>query len=126
MPRGNAISRFWARISDGMALGQLWDQLRRESVTGYQLYAQEAAQTAAPSRRPGRKRPRHLWRAFAWAIVMKMSPARRILLVLAIVLMLVGGVDLLVGILILLALLALEVADRVGMKRDLTASAGLG
>jgi len=114
----NPIARFWARISDGMALGQLWDQLRRESVSGYQLYAHEAAQRT-PAIAGRRGRPRHLWREFLWAIVMKMSPARRILLVAAAVLLILGSGYALLGILILLGLLALEVADRVGMKRDL-------
>lgn len=103
-----------------MAIGQLWDQLRRESVAGYQLYAHEAAQRTPPAMsRRGRPRQRHLWREFLWAIVLKMSPARRILLIAAIALLIFGADYTLLGILILLGLLALEVADRVGMKRDL-------
>lgn len=106
-----------------MALGELWDQLRNEAQSGYRLYASEAkskapAATAAGSR--GRWQQRHQYRRdFVWAILMKLSPARRILLLLALLMLFFGQLYLVLGILILLGLLILEVADRVGMKRDL-------
>jgi len=72
-----------------------------------------------------------VFKAFFWAMVMKLSPARRVLLVVALMTLLLGnfGFQLgdararfdfgALGVLILLVLLALELADRVTMKRDL-------
>lgn len=113
-------SRFWAQLTDGMALGQLWNQLRTETRTGYRLYAQEAtARTSASARaaRPDSGRPRSLALEFAWAILLKLSPSRRVVLLAAVIMLFTTWFAL--GALLLLALLALEVADRVGMKRDL-------
>ena len=80
---------------------------------------------------------RHFWgvaKQFFWAILEKLSPARRVLLLVALVLMVFNpefswttngsphiiGLDLrLVGGLLMFLLLILEVADRVVMKRDL-------
>lgn len=106
-----------------MALGDLWDQLRHEAQSGYRLYADEARSKAAPQPAAGargRARQRRQYgHDFAWAILMKLSPARRILLLAALVLLVFGQLYLVLGIFILLGLLVLEIADRVSMKRDL-------
>jgi sigma-B regulation protein RsbU (phosphoserine phosphatase) len=84
------------------------------------------------------RRGRHFWnlaKQFFWAILDQLSPARRILLLIALVLIIFTGAvvwhtserevgflvfDLrTVGALLLLLVLVLEVADRVTMKRDL-------
>ncbi|MGH9519688.1 MAG: PP2C family protein-serine/threonine phosphatase, partial [Terriglobales bacterium] len=75
--------------------------------------------TPLDSTRGRRQQRRKYRRDFVWAILMKLSPARRVLLLLALLLLFFGPVYLVIGILILLGLLVLEVADRVGMKRDL-------
>jgi len=128
------LDRFWLRVTEGLELGQLWNQFRTGALASYRLYQNdlEASEPAA-SRHPGFL---HTAQAFAWAILEKLSPSRRVLLLLAIVLMLfpgagfnyqgawgslhVGEFDFrLVGGVLLLVLLALEVSDRVVMKRDL-------
>jgi sigma-B regulation protein RsbU (phosphoserine phosphatase) len=71
-------------------------------------------------------------KSFFWAMVMKLSPARRVALLVALILLVLGGVRFEIaervhfefawaplGVLILFFLLALELADRVTMKRDL-------
>jgi sigma-B regulation protein RsbU (phosphoserine phosphatase) len=71
---------------------------------------------------PRWRRPLHVARQFFWALLLKMSPARRVLLLVAFVLLVVSGSQfqyVVVAALLFLLLLALELADKVTMKRDL-------
>jgi phosphoserine phosphatase RsbU/P len=121
---------FWARVTEGLELEQLWHQFLSEAKSSYGLYSREVNwdEIDRHSRGAGR-----IWRS-AWALfqamLMKLSPARRVLLLLAIFLLVVqfnvhsGKQDVTIqlaglGTLILFVLLALELADRVTMKRDL-------
>lgn len=114
----NKLTQFWRRLSDGLAMDELWNQLRRETTSGYRLYKQEAvAKAPTRARHGGAPRPRHFLREFLWAIVLHMSPARRIVLLAALVMLFTPWLPL--GILLILGLLALEIADRVTLKRDL-------
>lgn len=121
---------FWTRVSDGMALGELWSQLVSETRAGYRQYSQDVATRSFE----GETRPHRAMsvaRSYFWAILLKLSPARRVILLVALVLTLfrlevnVGrartgsGSLYIYGVLLLLLLLLLEVADRVTMKRDL-------
>lgn len=119
------IRRFWRRITDGMALSQLWSQFHADARSSYRLYSQEI-----DSRRmPGVGRVRHVFRmvkSFIWSIVDKLSPARRVLLLIALILffpsMHLTGFStsgIFWGCILLLLVLVLEIADRVIMKRDL-------
>jgi phosphoserine phosphatase RsbU/P len=122
------MGAFWERITEGMELEQLWNQFKQETRSGYQLYSREIEHT----------RPRHArdWfrvaGGFFWAVVMKLSPAKRLVLLLGLLLLFLpmvewrttdgiqGSSDFRVlGGLIILLLFVLEVADRVTMKRDL-------
>jgi phosphoserine phosphatase RsbU/P len=118
-----------------MELNQLWSQFRKDAHSSYRLYSQDVD----PTRIEGASRSHHLFgvaRQFFWAIVEKLTPARRVLLLLALVLIIVpGGEWTLItkshevkvfaldfhfwGGLLMFVLLILEVADRVVMKRDL-------
>jgi len=125
--------QFWRRVTDGLELNQLWSQFRADARASYRLYAGEIE---AGSKVEG-DRGRHWWgitKQFFWAILEKLSPARRVLLLLALLLVVFNpelqwttkegthlvGFDLrLWGGLLMFVLLVLEVADRVVMKRDL-------
>jgi sigma-B regulation protein RsbU (phosphoserine phosphatase) len=121
-----------------MALGELWKQFQADARLTYRLYSQEVDS----KRKPGTGRVRHFFRVvrlFFWAIVEKLTPARRVLLVAALVMMAInvniswesGGrhasTNLYIGPLsigtwgelLLLTVLVLEMTDRVVMKRDL-------
>lgn len=129
------LARFWKRVSDGLELNQLWAQFKTEARSGYRLYSRDVEGRTAGSTHPGRNHLEIAKQLF-WAILEKLSPARRVLLLLAIVLLVMGGADfatrnaqgetarvsfdlhIYAGI-ILLVLLVMEVADRVVMKRDL-------
>jgi phosphoserine phosphatase RsbU/P len=127
--------RFWQRVTEGMALSQLWSQFRRDAQSSYQLYSKEVDRT----RVEGVPHSQHFLRVasqYFWAIIEKLSPARRVLLLLALILIIVPGGEWtwttrshevkifaldfhFYGGLLMFALLILEVGDRVVMKRDL-------
>ncbi len=126
--------KFWPRITDGLALSELWKNFRADARSSYRLYSLEVDSI----RQPGVGRVKHFFRVFKqflWAIIEKLSPARRVFLVIALILLFVnmGGTwhdsegelvsfhfgGAFWGGILLFILLALEIADRVVMKRDL-------
>jgi serine phosphatase RsbU (regulator of sigma subunit) len=129
------VEKFWQRVTEGMRLNELWHQFRADARFSYQLYSREVDST----RTPGVGRAKHFFHIvgqFFWAIILKLTPARRVLLLIALVMTFTpggeaswqnseGGIRVLTfdghfwGALLLLALLVLEVGDRVVMKRDL-------
>jgi phosphoserine phosphatase RsbU/P len=132
---GQRIDRFWLRVTEGMQLSELWSQFRTDARTSYRLYSKDVDST----RVEGDSRLRHAVKVagqFFWAIIEKLSPARRVLLLIALVLIIVPGGESswqthtgevkvfaldfhFYGGLLMFALLILEVGDRVVMKRDL-------
>jgi sigma-B regulation protein RsbU (phosphoserine phosphatase) len=127
------VNRFWLRVSEGLELNQLWSQFEKDARASYRLYSKdlEAKEEIA---RPGRK-VWHVAQQFFWAVLEKLTPARRVLLLLSLVLLAfnpefgwhsqsgsahIVSLDFrLYGGLLLFLLLILEIADRVVMKRDL-------
>lgn len=124
------ISRFWDRLSDGLEVQQLWEQFRSEARTSYDLYRQDVDWDAVGKRWRFSYAMR-VAREIFWVTVMKLSPARRVLLVASLLLWVMGEARIGVhgttldldfrglGFLLLLLVLGLELADRVTMKRDL-------
>jgi sigma-B regulation protein RsbU (phosphoserine phosphatase) len=129
------LERFWARVTEGMQLSELWSQFRTDARSSYRLYSKDVDST----RVEGASRLNHainLVAQFFWAIIEKLTPARRVLLLAALVLIIIPGGDAtwqtstgevkviafdthFYGGLLMFALLILEVGDRVVMKRDL-------
>jgi phosphoserine phosphatase RsbU/P len=135
IPLGVRLQRFWRRVTEGLEVSQLWSQFEAEARASYQLYSKDvAAKTPEGLTRGGRHL--HVLKEFFWAVFEKLSPARRVLLLVALILLVIphGGVNYTgdnghvyavefdlhfwAG-LLLLILLMLEIADRVVMKRDL-------
>ena len=132
---GGRVHRFWQRVTEGMQLGELWRQFSVEARTSYRLYSQDVDQPGAA----GESKARHVLqvaRQFLWALLEKMTPARRVLLLLALALLVLPVGDWvwtsqnnnvhvespdfhLLGGLLMFLLLIMEVGDRVVMKRDL-------
>jgi phosphoserine phosphatase RsbU/P len=130
--RGHKLRSFWSRVTEGLELEQLWGQFVSEAKAGYGLYSKEVDWDEIHREK---RRVKRIWKgasALFQSMLMKLSPARRVLLLIALVLVVVqpefewgrghqtisfqlGGI----GALILFFLLALELADRVTMKRDL-------
>ena len=76
------VNLFWRRVTDGLELNQLWSQFQMDARSSYRLYSREVA----VSRPEGVRHGKH-WvevsKQFFWAILEKLSPARRVLLLLA-------------------------------------------
>ena len=123
---GHAAQRlqtFWDRLTDGMAIDALWADFKADARAGYDFYAKDVDWEAV-----GQHRRRHriyAARALAWALLRKLSPARRVFLLLTIAYVIVtlfggnGSANSLIISAAFILLLALELADRVTMKRDL-------
>jgi hypothetical protein len=132
---GVKLRRFWQRVTEGLEVSELWQQFRSEARASYQLYSKDVA-AKTPEGLTERGRRLHVVREFFWAVFEKLSPARRVLLLFALILLAVppfafnyaadrnkvyvGPFDLhFWGGLLLLLLLIIEIGDRVVMKRDL-------
>ena len=129
-----AFDRFWQRVTDGLELSQLMSQFKQDARIGFRFYRKDFDAGASPDERRGHRVLKNL-QALAWAILEKLTPARRVLLLLAVIFLLLptgfeyhnGGGNVEVsgpsfqfwGGVILFLLLMLEIADRVVMKRDL-------
>jgi sigma-B regulation protein RsbU (phosphoserine phosphatase) len=123
----HSFQSFWGRTTENMTMADLWRQFKSEARAGYGLYSRDVDWAKVQkSRGLGR-----YW-AGAWALfqamMMKLTPARRVLLLIALFMILANPriqTDSVtinfarLGGLILFVLLALELADRVTMKRDL-------
>ncbi len=117
-----------------MEVNQLWSQFENEARASYRLYSTDVA-ARTPEGLTRRGRNLHVVKEFFWSILEKLSPARRVLLLAALVLLVfptsgfsyhdAHGLHVVEldfhfwGGLLLFLLLMLEIADRVVMKRDL-------
>ncbi len=119
--------QFWQSLTNRMELEQIWQQFKTEARDGYNLYARDVDWDQVNEHRRVKRFFVGAW-ALLRAMLMKLTPARRLLLVAALVLMIAAPalqfgslqIDLrTLPAVILFVLLALELADRVTMKRDL-------
>jgi phosphoserine phosphatase RsbU/P len=128
------VRQFWYRVSEGLAIDQLWSQFEKDARSSYRLYSVGLDNLEAqPSRI---RRGRQIATALFWAILEKLTPARRVLLLAALILLFIPAgsssytdnaghseiheFDLHVyGGVLMFVVLLLELADRVVMKRDL-------
>jgi sigma-B regulation protein RsbU (phosphoserine phosphatase) len=135
VPLGVRLHRFWQRVTEGLELTQLWSQFETEARSSYRLYSRDVA-AKTPEGLTRRGHHLHVVKEFFWAVLEKLSPARRVLLLAALIMLVfptsgfsyhdsentlhVLEFDLhFWGGLLLLVLLMLEIGDRVVMKRDL-------
>ena len=128
--RSGKLSSFWQRISEGRRIDELWSQFSADARASYGFYTKEADAEELTNRR-GRPRFWQICKILFWSLVMKLTPARRVLVIIACVFFFASGVQFkwkggefdfnftFVSVLILLLLLSLELADKVTMKRDL-------
>jgi len=125
---------FWRRVSEGLEVHQLWSQLKRDAQSSYRLYSAGMAEREAGQ--PPLQRAWYIVRTLFWAIIEKLSPARRVLLLIGLLLAFIPSgsceyrnnagqnvsfdLDLhFWGAALIFIVLLLELADRVVMKRDL-------
>ena len=121
--RGDGL---WDRISEGKELTDLWAQFSADAQASYGFYGKDVDWKSI-NELPRWRRPRQVAKQIFWALLMKMTPARRVFLFIALALLLFSATNvqgdrnffLLVATLCFLMLLSLELADKVTMKRDL-------
>lgn len=121
---------FWQRVTEGLELAELWKQFESEARATYGFYSRDVDWEAV-SQKKGLARGWAVTKAFFWAVLMKLSPARRVLLLLGLLLLVAGDFSFgsgdvrgrfdfgAFGVLSILLVLVLELADKVTMKRDL-------
>lgn len=133
-PLSVRINQFWHRVTEGLEISQLWSQFESEARSSYRLYSRDVA-AKTPEGLTRRGHGLHVVKEFFWAVMEKLSPARRVLLLVALILLIFphsefsynsgSGVHAIEfdfhfwAALLLFLLLMLEIADRVVMKRDL-------
>jgi phosphoserine phosphatase RsbU/P len=134
-PLGVRLHQFWRRVTEGLELTQLWSQFETEARASYRLYSRDVAAKTPDELTQGGRRM-HVVKEFFWAVLEKLSPARRVLLLAALIILVFpssgfsyhdAAHELHVvefdfhfwGGLLMFLLLMLEIADRVVMKRDL-------
>jgi phosphoserine phosphatase RsbU/P len=127
---GTHVRNFWQRVSEGRQIDDLWTQFAADARATYGFYGSDVDWEEI-RKLPGWKRPLHIAKEFFWALLLKMTPARRVLLLIALTLFILSSIKMQLGSFILdvkfeffaaflfLLLLALELADKVTMKRDL-------
>ncbi len=140
MSIGKRIEGFWQRVTEGIAVQVLWSQFMAEARASYSLYSHEIDWEALRKETRGR-RFRKTTSALFWSMILKLSPARRVFLLIALLFAILAlsksqivlsiserghepalpnnFLPVLLSVAALLFLLALELADRVTMKRDL-------
>ena len=125
-----AARSFWQRVTEGLELHVLWSQFQSEARASYGLVSQDVDWKAIEGQ-TGWRRYWKIAEAFFWALFMKLTPARRVLFLAALALLMLGNIRWTfeggstqlnlggVGVLALILVLVLELTDRVTMKRDL-------
>jgi sigma-B regulation protein RsbU (phosphoserine phosphatase) len=117
------LRHFWQRVSEGRQVDDLWSQFAADARSSYGFYGRDVDWEEI-RKLPRWRQPLRVAREFFWALLLKMSPARRVLLLLAIALLVMPIINPqanfeVVAVFLLLLLLSLELADKVTMKRDL-------
>jgi phosphoserine phosphatase RsbU/P len=125
------LRTFWQRVSEGRQIDDLWAQFTADARASYGFYGKDVDWEEV-NKLPRWRRPFRVGKQFFWALLLKLSPARRVLLLVALALFVLSSLNVHVGdaftldvkfewfsALLFLLLLSLELADKVIMKRDL-------
>ena len=118
------VRHFWQRISEGRQIDELWSQFTADARASYGFYMKEVDSEELRIDR-GFNRWFRIAKTLFWSLLMKMTPARRVLLLVAFVMLVMSGLNAfdvrfeIVAAGLFLLLLSLELADKVTMKRDL-------
>jgi phosphoserine phosphatase RsbU/P len=125
------VQAFWQRISEGRQIDELWSHFTADARASYGFYMKESDAEELQGQH-GIRRWFRIAKILFWSLLMKLTPARRVLLLVASVLLVMSGPKFqfgknftfdfnfeVVAAFVFLLLLSLELADKVTMKRDL-------
>jgi sigma-B regulation protein RsbU (phosphoserine phosphatase) len=121
----------WEQISEGREWDDLLKQFGADARSSYGFYGKDVDWDEI-KKRPKWRRPFHIAKGFFWALLMKLSAARRMILFIGLIMLVLSSPKVAVGrnftfdvnlsgvaAALFLLLLSLELADKVTMKRDL-------
>jgi sigma-B regulation protein RsbU (phosphoserine phosphatase) len=119
----------WRRLTEGMEIEELWNQFKTEAKESSRLYKQDVDRRSGVKRRSVTEHFK-VFRTLLWSVLRRLSPARRIFLLLTMVLaifsvigihflFLTQEVEFLLAFGGLLVLLVLVLGDHISMKRDI-------
>jgi sigma-B regulation protein RsbU (phosphoserine phosphatase) len=130
----NVIERtrtFWQRVTEGRQIDELWSHFTADARASYGFYMKETDAEELQGRR-GVRRWWRIAKILFWSLLMKLTPARRLLLLVSLILLVMSGPKFRfsnnvafdvnfesAAALGFFLLLSLELADKVTMKRDL-------
>src|SRR5215468_6855756 len=86
----------WDRISEGRRLDELWSQFSADAQASYGFYGKDLDWEQLKTV-PAWRRPLRIVKHFFWALVLKLTPARRVILFIALVMMIISGPKFSVG-----------------------------
>jgi len=124
------VGGFWQRVSEGRDIDDLWSQFAADARSSYGFYGKDVDWDAV-HKLPRWKRPLRIAGQLFWAMMNKLTPARRVLFLIAVILLALSGMQIqtdqnnsqidfrFLSAILFLLLLSLELADKVIMKRDL-------
>src|SRR5713226_3470525 len=125
------VQTFWQRISEGRQIDELWSHFTADARASYGFYMKESDAEELQGHH-GVRRWFRIAKTLFWSMLMKLTPARRVLLLVSLLLLVMSGPKFrftnnvafdvnfeTVAALVFLLLLSLELADKVTMKRDL-------
>src|SRR5580700_8696344 len=84
------VRHFWQRVSEGRRIDDLWSQFTADARASYGFYGRDVDWEEI-HKLPFWRQPLHVARQFFWALLMKMTPARRVLLLVAMVMLVFAG-----------------------------------
>jgi sigma-B regulation protein RsbU (phosphoserine phosphatase) len=121
----------WDQISEGREWDDLLKQFGADARASYGFYGKDVDWDEI-KKRPKWRRPFHIAKGFFWALLMKLSAARRMILFIGLIMLVLSSPKVSfnrnftfdlnlsgVAAALFLLLLSLELADKVTMKRDL-------
>src|SRR5215467_13627640 len=80
---------YWQRLTEGASLDQLWRQFHSDARQSYALYSREIDWEEIRAKKGFQRWGHSVWAVFQ-SMLMKLSPARRVLLLVAMVLVIIA------------------------------------
>ena len=119
----------WNRLTAGIEIEELWAQFKAEASESSQLYKRDISERSG-EREQSWKQPFRIVGILCWSVLKKLSPARRLFLLVAMILALLSvmgfhflvftqSLEFVLAFVGLLILLVLVLSDHISMKRDI-------
>ena len=84
------VRNFWQRVSEGRQIEDLWTQFAADARASYSFYDTDVDWDEI-KKLPRRRRPVRVAKEFFWALLLKLTPARRVLLLAALVMLIISS-----------------------------------